>query len=180
VAVGGVARVVHTLLVAPWPPPAFGDEYYYAALAKLISLGEDFVRPAELLTQGVSVPTAERPPLYPLVLAGLAKIGVDPDVQRLLGAVTGAGEIVVVGLLARRLAGARAGLIAAAMARPLPHPRSRDGALMTESLYGVLAGLALLAGYRLVEAPGVARVLVLGAVGGAAALTRGEALLLLP
>jgi hypothetical protein len=44
----------------------------------------------------------------------------------------------------------------------------------------VLVAVALLAAYRLVEAPGTGRGVVLGAVVGLAALTRGEGLLLLP
>ncbi len=51
---------------------------------------------------------------------------------------------------------------------------------MTESLYGFLAALSLLAAYRLTDAPGVGRALVLGALLGLAALSRAEALILLP
>ena len=51
---------------------------------------------------------------------------------------------------------------------------------MTESLYGLLVALSLLAAYRLVDAPGTGRAIVLGTTLGLAALTRGEVLLLLP
>jgi hypothetical protein len=53
-----------------------------------------------------------------------------------------------------------------------------DSLLMSESLYGLLIALALLAGVRLLERPSAARSLALGAALGLAALTRQEALLL--
>jgi 4-amino-4-deoxy-L-arabinose transferase-like glycosyltransferase len=181
VALGVAIRVVHTLLVAPWPPLFFNDEAYYRTLARLVAHGVGFVRPAEWFADHATLPTAERPPLYPLLLAGLDKLGgTSPDAQRLLGALTGAGAIVAVGLLARRLTGPRAGLLAAAMAALYPTLIAADGALMTESVYGLLASLMLLAAYRLLDAPGFRRAVVLGALGALAALARGEALLLLP
>jgi 4-amino-4-deoxy-L-arabinose transferase-like glycosyltransferase len=180
-AIGVAVRVVHTLTVAPWPPAGFGDELYYSLLGNLISSGHGFVHPGELLTHGRSVATAERPPLYPLLLGGLAELGgTSVDAQRLLGAVTGGGTIIVAGLLGRRLAGASAGLVAAGLTALYPTLIAADGALMTESLFGLLTGLALIGAYRLVDAPGVGRALVLGVILGLAALTRGEAFLLLP
>ena len=147
----------------------------------MLAHGTGFVRPAEYLTQGISVPTAERAPLYPLVLAGLTKLGAGgADAQRLLGALTGAGTIAAAGLLGRRLAGERVGLLAAGLAAVYPTLVAADGALMTESLYGMLAALSLVAAYRLLDAPGAGRALVLGAIVALAALTRGEALLLFP
>jgi 4-amino-4-deoxy-L-arabinose transferase-like glycosyltransferase len=181
VALAVAIRVPHTLLIAPWPPLTFNDEAYYSALGNLLAKGEGFVRPGEALGEDLSVPTAERPPMYPLALAGLAELGGNgSDAQRLLGAVTGAVTIVAVALLGRRLAGPRAGLIAAAIAALYPTLIAADGALMTESLYGALTGLALLAAYRLVDATGAGRAALLGLVVGLAALTRGEGLILLP
>jgi 4-amino-4-deoxy-L-arabinose transferase-like glycosyltransferase len=181
VALGVVIRVPYTLWVAPWPPALFNDEAYYSALGNLIALGEGFVRPGELLSAGIAVPTAERAPLYPLTLAALAELGATgSDPQRLLGAITGAGTIIAVGLLGLRLAGPRAGLLAAGLAAAYPTLIAADGALMTESLYGMLAALALLAAYRVVEAPSAGRAALLGGLVGLAALARGEGLFLLP
>src|SRR3712207_9300748 len=99
---------------------------------------------------------------------------------RLLGAATGGATVALVGVLGRQLAGARAGLLAAGLAAVYPTLIAADGALMSESLFGLLVALSLLAAHRLLDAPGVGRALVLGALAGLAALTRGEALLLLP
>jgi 4-amino-4-deoxy-L-arabinose transferase-like glycosyltransferase len=180
VALGIGIRVAHTLLVAPWPPTIFDDTAYYSSLAELIAHGKGFIRPAQWFANHLAVPTAERAPLYPFLLAGLAKLSVSADALRLLGAATGGGAIVAVGLLGRRVAGARAGLLAAGIAAAYPTLIAADGALMTESLYGLLAAFSLVAAYRLLDAPSIGRALVLGAVVGLAGLTRGEGLLLLP
>jgi 4-amino-4-deoxy-L-arabinose transferase-like glycosyltransferase len=173
-------RAAQTLLVAPWPPGFFNDEAYYSTLARLIEHGEGFIRPAEFFRDGSSFPTAERAPLFPALLAVLWKLGITEGDGRLLGLLTGGGTIVVLGLLGRRLAGERAGLLAAAVAAVYPTLIAADGALMTESLYGLLGGLSLLAAYRLLDAPGLGRAVVLGVLLGAAAHARAEALLLLP
>jgi 4-amino-4-deoxy-L-arabinose transferase-like glycosyltransferase len=182
VALGVVVRVVYTLVESPWPPPGLDDQYYFSALPKLLANGHGFIAPFKYDFRGhIEVATAEHPPLYSVVLAVPALVGLDsPDAQRLAGAVFGAVTIVAIGLLGRRLAGERAGLIAAGLGAIYPTLVAADGALMSETLYGALFALTLLFAYRLVELPSVGRALVLGAMAALTALTRGEALLLLP
>jgi hypothetical protein len=180
VALGLALRALQTLLVAPWPPGIFNDEAYYSTLAQLVADGEGFVRPAEFYRDHVSLPTAERAPLFTTLVAGLYKLGLAGGDGRLVGLVTGGIAIAAVGLLGRRLAGDRAGLLAAGLAALYPTLIAADGAMMTESTYGAFAALSLLAAYRLVEEPGPGRALVLGVLVGIAALARAEALLLLP
>jgi hypothetical protein len=88
IVVAGVAvRVAYTLLEAPWPPPRLDDQFYFNALPKLIAGGEGFVDPVQFTFRGKSLPTAEHPPLYSVVLAGLAELGgTSPDAQRRTGA----------------------------------------------------------------------------------------------
>ena len=181
VVVGLAVRVVYTLAVSPWPPATIDDQTYFNALPLLLADGHGFINPFLYVFQDHVVrATAEHPPLHSVLLAGLAELGGrSPDAQRLTGAVFGAGTIVVAGLLARRLAGERAGLIAAGVAALYPVLIVTDGALMSESLFVVLVGLSLLAAFRLAEAPSLGRGAVLGALAALAALTRGEALLLL-
>jgi 4-amino-4-deoxy-L-arabinose transferase-like glycosyltransferase len=181
VAAGVVIRVLYTLVEAPWPPPGLDDQFYFSALPKLLADGEGFIAPFRFAFRDQIIATAEHPPLYSIVLAGPAELGLtSPDAQRLAGAVFGAGTIATVGLLGRRLAGERAGLAAAGLAAVYATLIAADGALMSESLLGLFVALVLLAAYRLVEAPTAGRAATLGAVAGLAALTRGEALLLLP
>lgn len=175
VAVGVAIRIVYTVLVAPWPPWYPDDSEYFHRLATLLANGHGFTQPfPQAAWDG---PTAYHPPLYPVLLAGVAKLGGNGDVvQRLTGSLFGAGTIAAVGLLARRLRDDRTGLIAAALAALYPMLITADGALMSESLYGLLVALSLLAAYRLLEAPSAGRAVVLGVLVGLAALTRGEAL----
>jgi len=178
---GAGVRTVYTLLEAPWPPPTLDDQFYFSALPKLVADGHGWVRPLAFLFDETSLPTAEHPPLHSLLLAGWAELaGTSPDAQRLTGTVFGAGTISTIGVLGRRLAGNRAGLMAAGLAALYPVLIAADGALMSESLFGLLVALLLLTAYRLVDAPTIGRAFALGAVAGLAALTRGEALLLLP
>ncbi len=179
-ALGVALRTLQTLLVAPWPPGIFNDEAYYATLAQLVADGEGFVRPAEFYRDHVSLPTAERAPLFTTLVSGLYKLGLDGGDGRLVGLLTGAVTIAALGLLGRRLAGDRAGLLAGGVAALYPTLIAADGAMMTESTYGAFAALSLLAAYRLADQPGLGRAVLLGVLAGIAALARAEALLLLP
>lgn len=173
-------RALQTLLIAPWPPGIFNDEAYYSTLARLVVDGEGFVRPAEFYRDHISLPTAERAPLFTTLVAGLYKLGFAGGDGRLVGLFTGGGTIAALGLLGRRLAGSRAGLIAAGIAALYPILIAADGAMMTESTYGLFAAFSMLVAYRLLDSPSLPYALLLGALLGLAALARGEALLLLP
>ena len=180
VAAGVVLRVLYTVLVAPWPPGLPDDQVYFQLMPDLLADGRGFTQPL-LATRGEYVPTAAHPPLYSVVLAGPAELGLSDQLAlRLTGTLFGAGTIVVIALIARRLAGDRTALVAAGLAALYPIFITADGALMSESLYGLLVGLSLLVAYRLADGAGVAWALLLGVLVGCAALTRGEALLLLP
>lgn len=179
VGVGVVLRILYTVLLSPWPPAVSDDQVFFNLMPRLLADGEGFIQPQLALT-GETVATASHPPLYPYLLAGPALLGLDGDLfQRLTGTFFGAVTIVCIGLLARRLAGDRAGLIAAGIAAAYPILITADGALMSESLYGALVALALLSAYRLVDRPSAGRAALLGALVGLAALARGEGLLLL-
>jgi 4-amino-4-deoxy-L-arabinose transferase-like glycosyltransferase len=180
VALGVALRAAQTLIVAPWPPGIFNDEAYYSTLAQLVADGKGFVRPAEFYRDHLSLPTAERAPLFTMLVAGLYKLGLNGGDGRLVGLLTGGGTIAALGLLGRRLAVPRAGLLAAGVAALYPVLIAADGAMMTESTYGVFAAFSMLAAYRLLDAPSVGRALVLGVLLGIAALARAEALLMLP
>lgn len=180
VAVGVALRLVHVLAIAP-STAIFSDGFFFHWVGKAVADGHGYVNPAELFFKGNSVPTATHPPLYTLVIAAATKLGITGDeAQRSLGCIFGAGTIAVIGLLGRRVAGPRAGLVAAAIAACYPLLIAADGALMSETLYSLLIGLALIAAYRVRDDPGWRRAAVLGVVIGLAALTRAEGLLLLP
>ncbi len=100
--------------------------------------------------------------------------------HRLLGALIGTVTVVLIGLLARAIAGPRAGLIAAVIAAVYPILVTADGSLMSETLYGALvAGALLVAHARCDAAPSCGAAAGFGALVALAALTRGEGLGLL-
>jgi 4-amino-4-deoxy-L-arabinose transferase-like glycosyltransferase len=173
IAAGGLAvRLIYTLALTPHLR-GLGDANYYHGLAQALGDGRGFIDPA------FGTPTALHPPLFPLVLALPAWLGVDSYLaQRVVVALIGTATIASVGLLARHVAGARAGLLAAGVAAVSPVLISADSAVMSETLLGLLVVLCALCAYRLRERPTAARAALLGALIGLAALTRGEALLL--
>jgi hypothetical protein len=126
------------------------------------------------------LPTAEHPPLWEIVLAGADLAGANGFLtHRLLGALIGTVTVVLIGLLGRRVAGPTVGLVAAGLAAIYPMLWAADVSLMSETLYGALIVGVLLAALWLRERPEPKRAAVLGGLIGLAALTRGEAVLLL-
>ena len=157
-----------------------GDALTYHLLANYLADGKGFVDAQELYLAGVSRPSAEHPPLYPLALSLFSLVGWDGfDAHRVASCLMGAGTVAAVGFLGRRVAGERAGLIAAGLAAVYPILVLTDASLYSESLYGLTIALALIAAYRYLDRPSPRRALVLGAAIGLATLTRSEALLLL-
>src|SRR4051794_20119923 len=173
---GLAVRLVWALAVRGGTPiTGDGNEYYQ--LAGLLADMHRYVEPVA----GPLVPTAEKPPLYPLVLALPAALGWHTvAAARIISCVLGAGTVAVAGLLGRRVAGPRVGLVAAAIAAFYPALWGLDSTVRSESLYGLLIALTLLAAYAAAERPSPRRCLATGALVGLAALTRGEALLLVP
>jgi 4-amino-4-deoxy-L-arabinose transferase-like glycosyltransferase len=157
-----------------------GDGREFHFLTNVLGSEGRYLQPFRFLFEhGTAIPTAEKPPLYPAVLAPFSAIGLDTvQAQRVISCVMGAAAVVLIGLLARRVAGDRVGLVAAGLAAIYPPLVMLDASLRSESLYAPLIALALLLAYRLRDRPGVLRAAALGVAIGLAALTRSEALLL--
>jgi hypothetical protein len=181
IALGGVViRVIYTLHSAPWPPSGLNDQGFYEVQADLVAHGHGFLDPFKALNH-IHAASVGHPPLYVVALAGVTTLtGASGGDLRFAGAAFGAITIIALGLLGRRLGGDRVGLLAAGIAAIYPMQITADGALMSETLYGALLALALVAAYRLLDVRSWGRAAVFGALVGLAALTRGDALLLLP
>ena len=183
--VGAIAVAALALRVAYVVGPArnvkgIGDWYFFHWGANLIADGHWFVEPFQEVFHGKLVPSAGHPPLWELLLAGVSWLGGTTYIaHRLLGCALGAATVVLVALLGRRVAGERAGLVAAAIAAAYPVMIAADGSLMSEGLYSLLIAAALLLALRLRERADARSAAALGAVVGLAALTRSEALALL-
>lgn len=169
-------RLIYTLTVSA-DLATIGDAETYHLLARHLADGEGYIRPRD----PVPTPTAEFPPLFPALLAVATVLGADSvTAQKALTSVLGVVTVVLVGLLGRRVAGPTTGLVAAALAAVYPMLFQVDGALMAESLYAPLLTGVLLATYAATDRPGPWRWALAGVLTGLAALTRAEALLLVP
>jgi 4-amino-4-deoxy-L-arabinose transferase-like glycosyltransferase len=152
-----------------------GDGVEYVALGKGVADGYGFASPFQ-----PDLPTAHKPPLYPLLLALVALFGATGHIPfQVISALVGTATVVVCALLANRVAGPRAAVVAAALGAVYPVFLVADASLRAESLYGLCIALALLAAYRAWEAPTVWRLAQLGVIVGLATLVRSEGLLLL-
>ena len=180
-----VIRVLYTLLVAQ-DIPVIGDALTYHLLGGNIADGKGFERaphpqlaPFEGWKPGV--PTAEHPPLFPLLIGLITKLGATGYLaQKLLLCVVGTVTVAFVGLAGREAAGPTTGLVAAALAAVYPFLWVVDGSLMSETLYGALLAATLWLALRFARRPSLGLAAGLGALVALAALTRGEALLLAP
>jgi hypothetical protein len=156
-----------------------GDGLEFHALANVLADGRGYITPIVHPGEAPTA-TAHKPPLYPLVLALSSTLaGNGYRVHQVASALVGTGTVVVLAVLAHRLAGRRAALLAAAIGAAYPVFLATDASLRSESLYGLLVALALLAAHRAWERPSPGRLVQLGVVIALAALTRSEALALL-
>jgi 4-amino-4-deoxy-L-arabinose transferase-like glycosyltransferase len=161
--------------------PAEGDEIQYNAQANELADGHGFADAFD------GKPTAEHPPATSLVLAPVSWVVKRFDrssdrimAHRLTMAVLGSVVVVVVGLLARSVAGDRAGYWAAGIAALYPNLWMNDALVMSETLAALAVALAILFAYRLTRHPTAGNAVWLGLVCGAAMLVRAELGLLLP
>ena len=161
--------------------PGNGDPFYYHAQANMVADGVGFGEPIQWLTEGRFVPSAIHPPLFTLWLTPASLLGARGYLtHKTMAALAGVAVVVVAALLARRLAGDRAGIVAAILVAIYPNLFIIDGSLWPEGLYTAIVGAALVLAYRWKDEPSYLRAGLVGAAVGGAILTRGEALLLLP
>ena len=175
---GFVSRLVYAAVVAP---PLAADATWYVLQAGTIAGGHGFVDPGLFYGGHGAVATANFPPLWPTVLAGVNTVwsgGISS--YRHTAALLGTGTIVLTALLGRRLLSPAAGLAAAVVVAVSPALIATDGSLMAESLFTLLMTASLLVAYVVIARPRALSWLALGVLLGAAALTRADALVVAP
>lgn len=179
VVLAGLAwRLLYIRVVSP-AYPRFGDPFFYHQQANLLANGHGFVDPFVWNRSRRLLPTSFHPPLYPMVLSVGSLLGFTGYfAHRVISCFIGAAAVAVVGLTGRRVGGDVAGLIAAGLAASYPNLWMVDGILFPEGLFALTIGLTILAGYRLRDHPSPWNAGLLGASISLAALTRGEAILL--
>jgi 4-amino-4-deoxy-L-arabinose transferase-like glycosyltransferase len=153
-----------------------GDGITYHAVSNLVAAGKGFVYGFggdQLLK------TAEHPPLWEIVLAIFARLGLHSFLsQQLVAAFIGALTIIATGYAGRRIAGGRVGLIAALIVSVTPTFFFSEWELMSETLAVLGAALILLFAYRFRDKPSLAGALVVGVMCGLLGLTHSEQFLL--
>ncbi|HEX2063999.1 MAG TPA: hypothetical protein VHE80_06225 [Acidimicrobiales bacterium] len=166
VAAGALAvRVAYVLLVLPDYSPV-RDAHHYHSIAEAVGDGRGLVHPFPF---GTPHATAWRPPLYPVLLGGLyAVAGPKLGAAQALNVGLGVGVVVLAALVARRLAGWRAGVVAGALTAVFPPLVFNDGVPLSEPL-----GLLLLLGTVLLLSDG--RTALAGLSSGLLMLTRPSA-----
>jgi hypothetical protein len=178
VAGGGILRVWSVLA---WQRgfELHGDQVFYHHQANALADGFGYVNPYALQGAGWLLPTAAHPPVYSTYLALWSAVGIDtPPGHKLASCVLGMATVLLVGLVAHRIAGEAAGLAAATLAALAPNLWISDGGLVSEAAYGTSVALLLLAAHRAWRAPDTWAAVWLGLALALATLTRAEALVL--
>ncbi len=205
IAIAGLAvRLLYVLLVVRGNELT-GDARYYHEAANLLADGLGFTEPYRYLYGGGHEylfvedhsliastantelpighiePTAGHPPLWVLLLGLASLLGVTSVLgHQLVSACVGVAGILLVGLLGRQVAGDRVGLLAAGIAAGYAFLWLNDGSIMSEGLVVALVAASTLVALRVGDDPSRRNLLVLGLLGGLAALTRAELLVALP
>ena len=178
-AVGLAVRVAFVLLVQSSITKLQGDAGWYHFQAQLLRDGRGFLNPVYYFGNGVSVPGADHPPGFVVILAALDLMGISsPQGQRLVMCLVGIVSIMVIGLLGRRIASPRVGLISAGLAAIYPNIWINDGMLLTETIFILATAVSLLFSYRYLARPTYGAVAVVSVALTVAAMVRPEATLL--
>lgn len=181
VTLGALAVRVAYVLVEHRHSPVFGDAFSYHHGANLLADGLGYVDPLRYEVLGIRVPSAYHPPLYLTYLAGWSLLGFDGHLaHRLASTLLGAATVLVVGLVARRLAGNHAGVAAAALAALSPSLWLNEGMLLSEPAAALAVACFLLAVVAFRDRPTTAHAALAGAAIGLCALGRAELVLLGP
>ena len=181
---GTGVRVAYVLGVADgFNKEKFYDAAYYELEARTVANGDGFADPFRLLPgrDQAIVPDASHPPLTVMVLAPIARAFDGQLILRFASALAGLGVVLLSALLAREVAGDRAGLITAFIGAIYPFLWVNDGLIMSESFTGVAVVGTVLATYKAARSPNQWwRWLLVGLLGGISALGRAELVLLVP
>jgi 4-amino-4-deoxy-L-arabinose transferase-like glycosyltransferase len=154
----------------------WGDALYSHWQGRLLADGEWFVNGWQYAQEGRLQDSAGDPPFYATFLGLLSFFGIESGTShRVASAIVGCVAIVLVALIARRLSGPVAGVIAAVLAAIHPMLWINDIMLMSEALYAPLVLLTVIAAYRFIDEPTNGRAALLGLSISVAALTRAEA-----
>ena len=196
--VGLLIRLAYLVLIAA-DNPLSGDAAGYHLAANLFADGLGFPEPFRHYFGAIDViplgtgdlvvetpighlePSAGHPPVWTMLLGAFAFLGFTSVLQQqVVSVMLGAPAIVLMGLLGREVRSERTGLLAATATAGYAFIWVNDGLLMAETAAIAMATATMLVGVRFWKDPSRGAAVVLGIMGGLAALTRAELLLFLP
>jgi hypothetical protein len=168
VTLGAIVRVAFALSVKSRGLTA--DASFFHVAAENIASGKGYVTYS-------GVPTAIHPPVFPSMLAVFDLVDLrSVEAQRIGVAVVASAGVLLTGLLARKVAGARVGIVAAVIAAGDPLWFQPSGILMSESIYLIVIPAILLTALLCAERPTAWRFGNLGVLIAIATLIRSEAI----
>jgi 4-amino-4-deoxy-L-arabinose transferase-like glycosyltransferase len=175
---GAAARVLYDLLVLREIPLGLDSTWYYLE-AGVIRHEHAYAEPAIFAVDRTA--TAAWPPLYPSFLSVVQTVAGDSvRASQMAGVLCGSATVALTGLVARRVAGATVGLLAAGLAAISPLLIAADGSVMSETLFLPLALATMLTAFTARDRGRWVWWVASGTLAGLATLTRAEGLLLVP
>jgi 4-amino-4-deoxy-L-arabinose transferase-like glycosyltransferase len=187
-------------IVAEAPAQVSGDSVFYDVTANLMADGHGYIDPyhwmfetrqsaelgdgtvVEVVTPShTEIATAKHPPAYTVYLSLFSRLGLTSTRDhQLASAFLGAASIIIAGLLGRALAGARVGLITAAITALYANMYISDGLVMSETISIFFVFLTSWLAVSFWQRSTISAAVLLGVAGACAALSRVELLLYLP
>jgi 4-amino-4-deoxy-L-arabinose transferase-like glycosyltransferase len=175
---GFVLRVAYVWFLRRQLIPIYGDAYWYSEGARIFARGDGILDPYALMGFRLR-PSAAHPVLY-LVWLSIADVVLHYGTQftdLIWTCVLGSLTVMMSGLAGREVAGARVGLVAAALCALYPNTWVYDGELLSESIALFTVALIVFLAFRFRNRPSVARAAWLGFACGLGALARSELVL---
>ena len=161
--------------------PLVGDGFYYHYGAALVADGKEIHQPARVRAERKRASERAAPSRVGSRARGPSWLGFDSVLQhQLIASVIGVATVVLIGLIGNRLAGPRAGLIAAGIAALYPNLWLYERELLSEPLIFLEVAVIILLAYRFQERPRASTAIALGVAAGFLVLSRSEQMLLFP
>ena len=174
VGLGAVVRFAYLFGAAP--DRVAGDGFAYRLAGHRLADGLGYT----VAIGAVGAPDAHHPPGWVTVLGAVSELGGRSfRAHQVTGVLIGLGVILVAGLVGRRYAGRRVGVVAAFLAAAYPGFWVIEAQILSEPLGLLVLGVLTLVLADLWERPTLARAVLAGGLVGGLSLVRGEQLALL-
>ena len=180
-----VWRVIALLTIAPDRVDG-GDPLFYHTTANVLAAGRGFPEPLKWIAFGRHVASAFHGPLFPMMLSFSSRIGGTAYIDhRLMATLFGTAVVLGVMLVGHylgertSLGGRTVSIVAGLIAAFYPNLWLIVGVLFPEGLMAALVVFTILVAYHWNDRPRYVLAIVLGALIGLTALTRGEGVFLM-